>query len=124
MFMGRRSDVPQFPSAADLFVFPSEREGMSNALMEAMAHALPCIASDIPGNRALIDSHRDGLLLPLDHPATFTTAVLQLFGAPAAATRLGTAAREKVLRQFGIESIAEQYIALYTRLLTSECPRA
>lgn len=53
---GYQEDMPQIYQGADLFVFPSLREGMPVALMEAMAAGLPCVVSDIRGNRELIGS--------------------------------------------------------------------
>lgn len=53
---GYREDVYQFYSAADIFVFPSFREGLSLSLMEAMSSSLPVICSNIRGNNELIDS--------------------------------------------------------------------
>ena len=53
-FLGYRTDVKQLLSMCDLFVLPSIREGLPRSLMEAMAAGLPCIVSDIRGNRDLI----------------------------------------------------------------------
>ena len=53
--LGFRTDVIEICKSADVFVFPSKREGLSVALMEAMACGLPCVVSDIRGNRDLID---------------------------------------------------------------------
>ncbi len=62
--LGFRNDVPELLKAADLFVLPSFREGLNVGLMEAIASGVPCIASDIRGNRDLIASGR--LFLPND----------------------------------------------------------
>lgn len=61
-FLGFRNDVPNIFLAADLFVFPSFREGLSVALMEAMASGLPIICSDIRGNNDLIEHKKGGFL--------------------------------------------------------------
>lgn len=53
--LGFRTDVIEICKSADVFVFPSRREGLSVALMEAMACGVPCVVSDIRGNRDLID---------------------------------------------------------------------
>ena len=52
--IGYREDIPELLMSADLFVFPSYREGLSVALMEAMAVGLPCVVSNIRGNVDLI----------------------------------------------------------------------
>lgn len=56
-FLGYRNDLPQIYKSADLFIHPSFREGMPVALMEAMAAGVPCIASDIRGNRDLLNKN-------------------------------------------------------------------
>lgn len=62
IFSGFRLDAKEIMKAADVFVFPSFQEGLSVALMEAMACSLPCIASNIRGNVDLIDVEKGGLL--------------------------------------------------------------
>lgn len=61
--MGFRNDIDEICMVADLFVFPSFREGLSVSLMEAMASGLPVICSDIRGNSDLIDNGKGGYLL-------------------------------------------------------------
>lgn len=63
--LGYRKDIPELLKAADIFVLPSFREGLSLSLQEAMACGVPVIASDIRGNRELIDTERGGWLF---HP--------------------------------------------------------
>lgn len=63
IFAGYRQDVADFYKMADLFLFPSRREGLSLALMEAMANGLPVICSNIRGNRDLIQHQRGGYLV-------------------------------------------------------------
>lgn len=60
--LGYRTDIVELLNTADLYVFPSKREGLSVALMEAMAAGLPCVASKIRGNVDLIDEGKGGYL--------------------------------------------------------------
>ena len=60
--LGKRNDVPSILRASDVFVLPSFTEGMSNALLEAMALGLPCIVSDIEQNRVLITHNYNGFV--------------------------------------------------------------
>src|SRR5699024_5153800 len=62
MFLGYRTDVPEIMQVSDAFLFPSKREGLSVALMEAMATGLPCLVSDIRGNTDLIDQNKGGFI--------------------------------------------------------------
>lgn len=63
IFTGYRSDIPSFYHMADMFFFPSHREGLSVALMEAMASGLPVVCTQIRGNEDLIVHGRDGILI-------------------------------------------------------------
>ncbi len=60
--LGFRKDIPEILSQSDIFVFPSLREGLPVSLMEAMASGLPCIVSDIRGNKDLIEHGKGGFL--------------------------------------------------------------
>lgn len=60
--LGYRNDVIRIMKSCDIFIFPSKREGLSVALMEAMACGLPCIASEIRGNVDLIENSKNGYL--------------------------------------------------------------
>lgn len=63
-FLGRRTDVPELLKISDCFVLPTLFEGMSNAIMEAMASGLPVITTDIPENRSLVENNKTGFLVP------------------------------------------------------------
>lgn len=60
IFAGFRSDITRIDHFADLFLFPSEREGLPVSVMEAMAAGLPVVCSDVRGNRDLIDDNKGG----------------------------------------------------------------
>ena len=69
--------------AADCFVLPSYEEGLSLALLEAMAAGLPVVASDIPGNRLAIEPNVEGLLVPLGNPAALAAVLDRVMTQPA-----------------------------------------
>ena len=73
--LGYRTDIPELYSAADMFVFPSFREGLSVSLMEAMASKLPCVVSKIRGNVDLIDENEGGHLCRPDSVNEFSHAI-------------------------------------------------
>lgn len=74
-FLGFRYDIPELCKAADLFAFPSYREGLSLSLMEAMASGLPVICSNIRGNTDLIEDGKGGYLVKPDDIDGFVTAI-------------------------------------------------
>src|SRR4029450_12313478 len=82
--------------AADVFVLPSVAEGMSNSLLEAMATALPCLASRIGGNTDVLEEGRTGLLLPPHESEAWSSALIRVLGDPDYARRLGSAARRRI----------------------------
>jgi glycosyltransferase involved in cell wall biosynthesis len=62
LFLGYRRDVPRLLKAADLFIFPTHFEGMPLALLEAMAHQVPVVASDVEGVVGIMEHQQQGLL--------------------------------------------------------------
>lgn len=79
-FLGYRTDIKALYNASDCFVMPSYREGLSRSAMEAMASGLPCILSDIRGNRDLIENGSGGFLCKPDDVIGFSEAISKLFG--------------------------------------------
>ena len=105
--------------AADVYVLSSKEEGMSIALLEAMATGLPIVASDIPGNRALVEDEIHGLLTPPDDAGALARAIERLLGEPDFAARLGEHARDRACREFSIARMVESHLRLFDRLLDS-----
>jgi L-malate glycosyltransferase len=116
-FLGKRSDTETFYREAAVFVLPSRREGMSNALMEAMLSGLPCVATDISGNQDLIRSGYNGLLV---HPADVDALVKALgymLSHPDEALEMGRNAQKTILEKCDIRVVADEYLSLYNKLL-------
>ena len=111
IFTGYRNDVSELYPAADAFFFPSFREGLSVALMEAMASGLPAIVGKIRGNTDLIDDGVEGLYMPLT-PEGAAEAIRKLYDDPALGARLGEAAREKV-RRFSAPEVQRKMREIY-----------
>lgn len=64
--LGFREDVPEFLAAADLFLFPSKREGLPLSLMEAMSAGLPAVVTDVRGSRELVCNEENGFVVGFD----------------------------------------------------------
>ena len=111
IFTGYREDVAELYPAADAFFFPSIREGLSVALMEAMASGLPSIVGKIRGNTDLIDDGVEGLYMPLT-PQGAAEAIQKLYDDPGLRVKLGEAAREKV-RRFSAPEVQQKMREIY-----------
>lgn len=104
---------------ADCFVLPSRREGLSNALLEAMAAGLPCIANDIPPNREVLDDGRAGLLVPVGDCEALYTAMKGLKEDPARASHFALEARRRVESCYSIDAVAQRHLKLYASMIGS-----
>ena len=116
---GAFDDVEEFLLAADLFVLPSLEEGISVALLEALAAGLPVVATNIPGNRAIIENRRDGLLAPPSSPEALVAAIEELILRPDYARQLAVAGRARVAAEFSLEQKARQHLTLFEQILAS-----
>lgn len=116
-FAGHRSDAAQLLSAFDAFALPSEFEGMSNSLMEAMSAGLPCVASDIPANRELITAGETGRLFPLGNCPELTRQLARILSDPESAQTLGTQAARQIHDNHTLQALIQQHLALYQQLL-------
>lgn len=116
VFLGYRKDVYELYKTADAFVFPSQREGMPVALMEAMASAMPVICSDIRGNRDLIDDGKGGFLIKSFEEAQYCEAMEQLIQDKSMRNAMGNYNRKKV-EQFTCERVMEIMECVYREAL-------
>jgi glycosyltransferase involved in cell wall biosynthesis len=116
-FAGAVADPAEHLRAADAFALPSVAEGMSNSLLEALATALPCLASDIGGNTDLLDHGRNGLLVPPGDRDAWTSALVRVLDNRDLARRLGDAARGRIEAEFALPVVVDRYLALYRSLL-------
>ena len=105
---------------SNIFVFPSRQEGLSNALLEAMASSLGVVASKIGGNVDLIENQINGILCCCDNSLELSQCILGLLKDPSQCHTLGNRAREDVLKQYTFEKIAKQYVHTYGNLLEAK----
>jgi len=114
---GAFDTVEDVLAAADAFVLPSLHEGMSIALLEAMAAALPCVVSDIPGNRILIDHDDTGIVFPVDDVAALAGSLIRVIENQQLAADLGGAARSRVIEHFSLERTAADHVDYFRSLM-------
>ena len=115
-FLGRRSDPERLLQASQVFILPSRSEGMSNALLEAMATGLACVASRIGGNTDLVEDGFTGLLTPPGEAAALADALCALLEDGSLRGRLGTAARATAIERYGMDRVVREYMDLYVTL--------
>jgi glycosyltransferase involved in cell wall biosynthesis len=118
-FVGAAMDIRPYLRSANLFVLPSRSEGISLALLEAMASGVPVLATDVGGNREVIGSDEFGTLVPAEQPALLAQGAITLLQCPDLATRRGIAAQRQVQLHFGIERTVSSYASYYHRARTS-----
>jgi len=120
--LGERDDVPELLRLADLFVLPSMAEGLSNALLEAMASGLPVVATRVGAAPELVDAGCGRLVEPGD-PAALATAATELLVHPER-TALGERARAIAAERYSLEAVADRLAALYRELAPRPADRA
>lgn len=119
-FLGRRDDVPELLSTAACLVLSSDYEGMSLAVLEAMAAAVPVVATQVGGvDEAVVDGET-GFVVPRGGPEALADAFDRLLGDPAAAAGLGAAGRLRARDRFSKERMVGETAALYEELLRGE----
>ncbi len=117
IFCGRRRDVPALLAAADVVVAPSESEGCSNAILEAMAMGRAIVATRAGGNAEAISDGVNGVLVPPRDPAALARATVRLLQDDAARRRLGDQARRMAAERFDHATMVRRIERLYEERL-------
>jgi glycosyltransferase involved in cell wall biosynthesis len=116
-FTGQVENVVEYLQAADIFVFPSDHEGMPNALLEAMSVGLACVASQISGCTDAIVDNQNGFLFASDDLKRLSKCLRILISHPDLKSRFGQNARKSIRENFALEVVARRYQQLYLELL-------
>jgi len=116
--VGERADIPILLRALDVFVLPSLGEGISNAILEAMATGLPVIATRVGGNVELVRDGLTGCLLEPRNVQALAEALARYLGDRARAQAHGAAGRERAVSEFGLERMLAAYTELYRPYVT------
>lgn len=106
-----RDRIADVYRAAHVFVLPSENEGMSIALLEAMASSLPVVVTFVGGTAELVEDGANGFVVPFGEPAALAAAIGQLAAAPETRARMARANRLRA-RGFSWRSFAERHLQL------------
>jgi glycosyltransferase involved in cell wall biosynthesis len=114
---GASADPTSLLRSADLFVLPSREEGMSIALLEAMALGVPAVATAIPGNLGLLTDGQHGRLANAGDPEAIAVAILDQWSNPDRALAMAAQARARVESEFSIATVARRHLELFERLV-------
>jgi glycosyltransferase involved in cell wall biosynthesis len=115
LFVGLRDDVPDWLAAADVVAAPSRWEGMSIALLEALARARPVVAADTPGAAEAIGDEA-GAVVPIEDASRLADELVVRLRAPRRAQIEGRKGRERVERLFDLRRTTAAHAALYEEL--------
>lgn len=116
-FLGRRADAVDFIAAADVFVNPSEVEGLPLVVLEAMTVGTPVVATSVGGVPSVIRNDDTGVLVPSGEPEVLADAVIEILDDPERAARLAQRAQTLAIAEHGIEGMVAATEAVYRDVL-------
>lgn len=121
-FLGHRKDVGDILAAADVFAFPSRYEGMPGAVIEALALALPVVASDIGTVTSILDVNENALVFPVDDAEALADRCRQLSLDSARRTVMGRRSRALFEERFTMDRSADAMAQLYDTVVAHARP--
>lgn len=119
VLVGVSEAIPQILATLDVYVVPSRSEGLSLALLEAMASGLPVVATAVGGTPGVVQDGVSGLLVPPESPSDLALAICRVLDQPVLAHQLRQAARKWVADRHHNREMAVRYLALYREVLGS-----
>jgi len=123
-FLGERHDIPEVLKACDVFTLTSIAEGISNTILEAMASALPVVATRVGGNPELVENGICGYLVGAQDVTALTVAYETYLKDPMLRDQHGRNARARAEQNFSLERMASQYAQLYQGLVGRRADQA
>jgi len=116
-FEGGVTELREYLSKADIFILPSHSEGFSNSIIEAMAAALPVVATNVGGNAEAVEDGASGLIVPADDSSALASAIVRLLSDPSLAKAMGVAGRSIVTQRFTIDAMMSHTVETYKKLI-------
>jgi len=111
------SDLPAYYSLMDVFVHPSLRDGLPNALLEAMACEKAVVATPVGGVLDVVKDGENGSTVPVNDADSLSSAIIELLKDESLRCRLGKSARETVIKNFTLQKELDGNITVYNKLL-------
>ena len=113
LLAGTRADIPEWMQCLDVFCLSSDTEGTAITLLEALATGVPIVATDVGGNRAVVNPPECGLIVSARDPNAFAQACLQLLRDQSTRSQMGSAGRDRVIQHFSHAQMIESHLRLY-----------
>ncbi len=114
MITGMVLNVKKYLNIMDIFTLPSFSEGLSMALLEAMAHGKPVVATHVGGNSEVVVNQETGLLVPANNPKRLAEAIVWMLSNKKSIGEMGRKGRERVVSQFSIDTMVMKYEQVYS----------
>ncbi len=118
--LGWQENMPRLLNTLDVFTLTSRREGMSNAILEAMACGLPIVATAVGGNPELVRHGVHGSLITPRNVPELTRALLDMTRSASTRTAMGQRSRQRAVHEFSLERTTQRYARMYTRLARTQ----
>ncbi|MDO6444972.1 glycosyltransferase family 4 protein [Colwellia sp. 1_MG-2023] len=118
--LGFYAEMEQLLAAADCFALPSIDEGMPMSLLEAVSSELPVICTHVGDIYKLITDHESGFVIPLDNPKALSEKTIQLMNDKTLSTTLAKSAKEKMIKLYSSEAMANSYSDIYRSILLAK----
>ncbi len=116
VFKGYCSNPIDYMRDADILVLPSDKEGMSNVILEAMSVGLPIVASEVGATKNQLGSFGEQFLVQPGDIQNISLQIGRLLNSPDLRQEYGAYLRQRCVDQFSINAVAEQYIKMYRKL--------
>ncbi len=113
---GERKDIPEILRSLDVFVLPSQAEGISNTILEAMATGLPVVATAVGGNPELVEDGHTGVLVPKGDFVRLAQALASYIQEEGKRKAHGQWGLKRVRENFSLEKMIQRYLEVYERL--------
>lgn len=117
VFAGNQNNVSLYLKAADIFALPSFTEGISNALLEAMASSLTCLATPVGGNNEVLENGKYGVMVPVVDVQAWADALIEFGNDDKKRHALGQKARDRIMKTYDFSVVGAQYEKMYNELL-------
>lgn len=117
-FLGKRSGIESLINAMDICILSTFTEGISNSILEYMALGKPVIATKGGGTMEIVKDKQTGFLIEPSNPEELAGKVEVLLNEPLLRMKMGSAGKERIMKEFSIDQMVNKYIERYTMLVT------